>query len=102
MVGPQPPLSKHFTLKRKPKSAALRAELTQKGIFWLLINNWKQGYFLELLVLFYAAMAKEAVRYYKWSLIANDPLNDPQPKMFLLLNNIYPESEQTSFLLELL
>ena len=33
MVGPQPPLSKHFTLKRKPKSAALRAELTQKGIF---------------------------------------------------------------------
>ena len=63
MVGPQPPLSKHFTLKRKPKSAALRAELTQKGIFWLLINNWKQGYFLELLVLpvFYAAMAKETV-----------------------------------------
>lgn len=31
MVGPQPPLSKHFTLKRKPKSAALRAELTQKA-----------------------------------------------------------------------
>ena len=67
MVGPQPPLSKHFTLKRKPKSAALRAELTQKGIFWLLINNWKHSYFLELLVLFYAAMAKEAVQYYKWS-----------------------------------
>ena len=64
MVGPQPPLSKHFTLKRKPKSAALRAELTQKGIFWL-INNWKHGYFLELLVLFYTAMAKEAVQYYK-------------------------------------
>ena len=38
------------------------------------------------------------------ALIANDPqtTNDPQPKMFLLLNNIYPESEQTSFLLELL
>lgn len=31
MVGPQPPLPKHFTLRRKPKSAALRAELTQKG-----------------------------------------------------------------------
>ncbi|KAJ7381336.1 hypothetical protein OS493_001461 [Desmophyllum pertusum] len=31
MVGPQPPLSKHFTLRRKPKSAALRAELTQKA-----------------------------------------------------------------------
>ena len=31
-VGHQPPLPKHFTLRRKPKSAALRAELTQKGI----------------------------------------------------------------------
>ncbi|XP_029197953.2 negative elongation factor A-like [Acropora millepora] len=31
MVGPQPPLPKHFTLRRKPKSAALRAELTQKA-----------------------------------------------------------------------
>ena len=31
MVGPQPTLPKHFTLRRKPKSAALRAELTQKG-----------------------------------------------------------------------
>ncbi|RMX45557.1 hypothetical protein pdam_00012941 [Pocillopora damicornis] len=31
MVGHQPPLPKHFTLRRKPKSAALRAELTQKA-----------------------------------------------------------------------
>ena len=67
MVGPQPPLSKHFTLTRKPKSAALRAELTHKGIFWLLINDWKKGHYLELLdVLFYAAMAQEAVQYHKW------------------------------------
>jgi negative elongation factor A len=27
----QPPPTKHFTLKRKPKSAALRAELLQKS-----------------------------------------------------------------------
>lgn len=32
LVGHQAPPSKHFTLKRKPKSAALRAELTQKGM----------------------------------------------------------------------
>lgn len=31
-VGQQPSLPKHFTLRRKPKSAALRAELIQKGI----------------------------------------------------------------------
>jgi len=31
MVGSQPPLPKHFTLRRKPKSAALRAELIQKA-----------------------------------------------------------------------
>lgn len=31
MVGPQPAPPKHFTLRRKPKSAALRAELTQKA-----------------------------------------------------------------------
>lgn len=31
MVGHQPPIPKHFTLRRKPKSAALRAELTQKA-----------------------------------------------------------------------
>ncbi|PNF43307.1 hypothetical protein B7P43_G14456 [Cryptotermes secundus] len=31
VVGQQPPPTKHFTLKRKPKSAALRAELLQKS-----------------------------------------------------------------------
>ncbi|XP_055323389.1 negative elongation factor A [Sitodiplosis mosellana] len=31
VVGQQPPVTKHFTLKRKPKSAALRAELLQKS-----------------------------------------------------------------------
>ncbi|XP_054266132.1 negative elongation factor A [Macrosteles quadrilineatus] len=31
VVGQQPVLPKHFTLKRKPKSAALRAELLQKS-----------------------------------------------------------------------
>ncbi|XP_024940605.1 negative elongation factor A isoform X2 [Cephus cinctus] len=31
VVGQQPALTKHFTLKRKPKSAALRAELMQKS-----------------------------------------------------------------------
>ncbi|KAK6622247.1 hypothetical protein RUM43_012579 [Polyplax serrata] len=31
LVGQQPPPVKHFTLKRKPKSAALRAELLQKS-----------------------------------------------------------------------
>ncbi|EDO30512.1 predicted protein [Nematostella vectensis] len=31
VVGEQPTLPKHFTLQRKPKSAALRAELLQKG-----------------------------------------------------------------------
>lgn len=31
IVGQQPVLPKHFTLRRKPKSAALRAELIQKG-----------------------------------------------------------------------
>ncbi|KAJ9597800.1 hypothetical protein L9F63_011342, partial [Diploptera punctata] len=31
VVGQQPPPTKHFTLKRKPKSAALRAELMQKS-----------------------------------------------------------------------
>lgn len=32
VVGQQPAPTKHFTLKRKPKSAALRAELLQKSI----------------------------------------------------------------------
>ena len=43
MVGPQPPLSKHFTLKRKPKSAALRAELTQKGTFFIVDKYLNTG-----------------------------------------------------------
>ena len=30
-MGVQPAPPKHFTLRRKPKSAALRAELFQKG-----------------------------------------------------------------------
>ena len=38
LVGQQPALPKHFTLKRKPKSAALRAELTQKGNIKLATN----------------------------------------------------------------
>lgn len=32
VVGQQPASTKHFTLKRKPKSAALRAELLQKSV----------------------------------------------------------------------
>ncbi|KAK0083531.1 hypothetical protein PV326_006681 [Microctonus aethiopoides] len=32
IVGQQPAPTKHFTLKRKPKSAALRAELLQKSV----------------------------------------------------------------------
>jgi negative elongation factor A len=31
-IGAQPAPAKHFTLRRKPKSAALKAELFQKGI----------------------------------------------------------------------
>lgn len=30
-IGAQPAPAKHFTLRRKPKSAALKAELFQKG-----------------------------------------------------------------------
>ena len=31
-IGAQPAPAKHFTLRRKPKSAALKAELFQKGM----------------------------------------------------------------------
>jgi negative elongation factor A len=33
-IGTQPAPAKHFTLRRKPKSAALKAELFQKGMVW--------------------------------------------------------------------
>lgn len=32
-IGAQPAPAKHFTLRRKPKSAALKAELFQKGTY---------------------------------------------------------------------
>ncbi|KAH0558135.1 negative elongation factor A-like [Cotesia glomerata] len=41
VVGQQPAPTKHFTLKRKPKSAALRAELVQKSID--AANNMKKS-----------------------------------------------------------
>ena len=41
LVGMQAPLVKHFALKRKPKSAALRAELLQKcELLKLMITGW--------------------------------------------------------------
>ncbi|XP_014297475.2 negative elongation factor A [Microplitis demolitor] len=41
VVGQQPAPTKHFTLKRKPKSAALRAELVQKSVD--AANNMKKS-----------------------------------------------------------
>lgn len=39
-IGSQPPPGKHFTLRRKPKSAALKAELFQKGKVEVLKHNF--------------------------------------------------------------
>ena len=37
-IGAQPAPAKHFTLRRKPKSAALKAELFQKGNLCMLLS----------------------------------------------------------------
>ena len=34
VISNQPTPAKHFTLRRKPKSAELRAKITQKGIYY--------------------------------------------------------------------
>lgn len=43
LVGPLTPPVKHFQLKRKPKSATLRAELLQKCEAVSFCSQWRTG-----------------------------------------------------------